>query len=267
LSATGAREKRRPPRIVGPTDRRSGHGSWSGHDRRQKRWAPSTRSRDGGRALSATTTMPTSHRSLRHIHVSAPAGPGRLSRAIGTSLDRAPGPTAGAAPVGIGVVAQPVPQLSAARRADRPRREVWAGADGAHGIERGTSLASRERPIMRMARPAVLPKPVGEYEVLRVPDAQNGSHQAWCGPDDVAHTPCVATGTRDLEAALVVARRRRFLRSPGKRLPPRCPALGRRRGTVIADLVEVELGQAACGAAVPGEGGTDEGERRRQKRP
>jgi hypothetical protein len=59
-----------------------------------------------------------------------------------------------------------------------------------------------------MAHPAVLKDLVEQYESLRALHAENGSPAARRRMDDVAYTLCVSTGTRDVDAALVVARRR-----------------------------------------------------------
>ncbi|MFE2542060.1 DUF5133 domain-containing protein [Actinacidiphila glaucinigra] len=64
---------------------------------------------------------------------------------------------------------------------------------------------------MLMAHPVVLHMLVEQYEALRAADAVNGGSD---GPEarrrleDVAYTLCVATGTTDVEAALVAARGR-----------------------------------------------------------
>jgi hypothetical protein len=59
-----------------------------------------------------------------------------------------------------------------------------------------------------MAHPAVLKDLVEQYESLRALHAENGSPAARRRMDDVAYTLCVSTGTRDVDAALVVARHR-----------------------------------------------------------
>ncbi|MGW3288430.1 DUF5133 domain-containing protein [Streptomyces sp. NPDC001002] len=61
---------------------------------------------------------------------------------------------------------------------------------------------------MLMAHPAVLKDLVEQYETLRALDAENGTPAARRRMDDVAYTLCVSTGTRDVEAALAVARHR-----------------------------------------------------------
>ncbi|WP_445397875.1 DUF5133 domain-containing protein [Streptomyces sp. LE64] len=59
---------------------------------------------------------------------------------------------------------------------------------------------------MLMAHPAVLHRLVGEYEILRALHAQDGSAGARRRLDDVTYTLCVATGTRDADAAVLAAR-------------------------------------------------------------
>lgn len=59
---------------------------------------------------------------------------------------------------------------------------------------------------MLMAHPVVLGDLVEEYETLRLLHAESGTDQARQRLDDVAYTLCVATGTRDVDAALVAAR-------------------------------------------------------------
>lgn len=61
---------------------------------------------------------------------------------------------------------------------------------------------------MLLAHPAVLDDLVREYEQLRALDAEEGGPAARRRIDDVAYTLCVATGTRDITAALVAARHR-----------------------------------------------------------
>ncbi|MET7854976.1 DUF5133 domain-containing protein [Streptomyces avermitilis] len=61
---------------------------------------------------------------------------------------------------------------------------------------------------MLMAHPAVLRNLVEQYETLRALHAENGSTEVRQRMDDVAYTLCVSTGTKDVEAALVAARRR-----------------------------------------------------------
>ncbi|MGW7243408.1 DUF5133 domain-containing protein [Streptomyces sp. NPDC054804] len=59
---------------------------------------------------------------------------------------------------------------------------------------------------MLMAHPAVLKDLVAQYETLRVLHAENGSRATQRRMDDIAYTLCVATGTRDVDFALVAAR-------------------------------------------------------------
>ncbi|MEU2588837.1 DUF5133 domain-containing protein [Streptomyces avermitilis] len=61
---------------------------------------------------------------------------------------------------------------------------------------------------MLMAHPAVLRNLVEQYETLRALHAENGSTEVRQRMDDVAYTLCVSTGTRNVDAALVAARRR-----------------------------------------------------------
>ncbi|MEV7194586.1 DUF5133 domain-containing protein [Streptomyces sp. NPDC093510] len=59
---------------------------------------------------------------------------------------------------------------------------------------------------MLMAHPVVLKDLIEEYETLRMLHAESGTEQARQRMDDVAYTLCVATGTRDIDAALVAGR-------------------------------------------------------------
>ncbi|MGW1068320.1 DUF5133 domain-containing protein [Streptomyces aureus] len=59
---------------------------------------------------------------------------------------------------------------------------------------------------MLMAHPAVLTNLIEQYETLQVLHAENGSSEVRQRMDDVAYTLCVATGTRDIDAALIAAR-------------------------------------------------------------
>ncbi|MET8613813.1 MULTISPECIES: DUF5133 domain-containing protein [Streptomyces] len=61
---------------------------------------------------------------------------------------------------------------------------------------------------MLMAHPAVLKNLVEQYETLRILHAEDGSAEVRQRMDDVAYTLCVATGTRDVDAALIAARHR-----------------------------------------------------------
>ncbi|MEU4040100.1 DUF5133 domain-containing protein [Streptomyces collinus] len=59
---------------------------------------------------------------------------------------------------------------------------------------------------MLTAHPAVLANLIEQYETLRILHAEDGSPEVRRRMDDVAYTLCVATGTRDIDAALVAAR-------------------------------------------------------------
>ena len=59
---------------------------------------------------------------------------------------------------------------------------------------------------MLMAHPAVLKNLIEQYDTLRILHAEDGSPSVRQRMDDVAYTLCVATGTRDVDAALVAAR-------------------------------------------------------------
>ncbi|MFF7975731.1 DUF5133 domain-containing protein [Streptomyces sp. NPDC007905] len=61
---------------------------------------------------------------------------------------------------------------------------------------------------MLMAHPAVLTNLIEQYETLRILHAEDGSPEVRQRMDDVAYTLCVATGTRDIDAALIAARHR-----------------------------------------------------------
>lgn len=58
---------------------------------------------------------------------------------------------------------------------------------------------------MLRAHPAVLLELVEEYEVLELLHARQGRDEVRRRMDDVAHTLCVSTGTRDVDAALIAA--------------------------------------------------------------
>lgn len=58
---------------------------------------------------------------------------------------------------------------------------------------------------MLVAHPAVLENLIEQYETLH---AEEGGDEARQRLEDVSYTLCVATGTRDVGSALVVARRR-----------------------------------------------------------
>jgi hypothetical protein len=66
---------------------------------------------------------------------------------------------------------------------------------------------------MLMAHPAVLEKLIEQYEILRALHAEDGGGQAQQRLDDVAYNLCIATGTQDVDAALIAAR----LQLPGAR--------------------------------------------------
>ncbi|KAF4407701.1 MULTISPECIES: DUF5133 domain-containing protein [Streptomyces] len=59
---------------------------------------------------------------------------------------------------------------------------------------------------MLMAHPAVLRNLVEQYETLEILGAEAGSPAVRQRLADVAYSLCVATGTRDVDAALVAAR-------------------------------------------------------------
>jgi len=59
---------------------------------------------------------------------------------------------------------------------------------------------------MLMAHPAVLADLLQQYETLHALHAENGGPEAQQRLDDVAYTLCTATGTRDVDAALIAAR-------------------------------------------------------------
>jgi hypothetical protein len=61
---------------------------------------------------------------------------------------------------------------------------------------------------MLLAHPALLADLVREYETLGVLGADEGGAEARRRLDDVSYTLCVATGTRDIDSALVAARHR-----------------------------------------------------------
>ncbi|MEU8825407.1 DUF5133 domain-containing protein [Streptomyces sp. NPDC048636] len=61
---------------------------------------------------------------------------------------------------------------------------------------------------MLMAHPAVLSDLITQYETLQALHASEGGPGAKQRLDDVSYTLCVATGTRDLDAALIAARHR-----------------------------------------------------------
>ncbi|MFJ8487647.1 DUF5133 domain-containing protein [Streptomyces sp. NPDC094038] len=67
---------------------------------------------------------------------------------------------------------------------------------------------------MLMAHPAVLTNLIEQYEALRTLRADEGDEAVRRRMADIAYTLCVATGTGDVDAALVVAR----YRLPGARV-------------------------------------------------
>ncbi|GAA3843613.1 DUF5133 domain-containing protein [Streptomyces phyllanthi] len=61
---------------------------------------------------------------------------------------------------------------------------------------------------MLMAHPAVLADLLEQYKSLYALNAEEGGTEARLRLDDVSYTLCIATGTRDIDAALTAARRR-----------------------------------------------------------
>lgn len=61
---------------------------------------------------------------------------------------------------------------------------------------------------MLMAHPAVLQNLLEQFDTLRILRAEDGDAEVQRRMDDIAYTLCVATGTRDIDAALVAARHR-----------------------------------------------------------
>ncbi|MEU9475885.1 DUF5133 domain-containing protein [Streptomyces sp. NPDC048191] len=61
---------------------------------------------------------------------------------------------------------------------------------------------------MLMAHPAVLRDLIAQYEALKVLGAGDSTPQARQRLADVSYTLCVATGTRDVDMALIAARHR-----------------------------------------------------------
>ncbi|MFD8427792.1 DUF5133 domain-containing protein [Streptomyces coelicoflavus] len=61
---------------------------------------------------------------------------------------------------------------------------------------------------MLMAHPAVLADLLNQYATLHALHAEEGSPEARQRLDNVCYTLCVATGTRDIDAALIAARHR-----------------------------------------------------------
>ncbi len=60
---------------------------------------------------------------------------------------------------------------------------------------------------MLMTHPAVLQNLVDEYLALRAVHAEQGGVEARRRMNDTAYTLCVSTGTRDVDTALMIARR------------------------------------------------------------
>ncbi|MER5252671.1 MULTISPECIES: DUF5133 domain-containing protein [unclassified Streptomyces] len=61
---------------------------------------------------------------------------------------------------------------------------------------------------MLMAHPVVLKNLLEQYETLSALHAEKGTKEARQRMEDVAYTLCVSTGTRNISAALIAARRR-----------------------------------------------------------
>jgi hypothetical protein len=59
---------------------------------------------------------------------------------------------------------------------------------------------------MLMAHSAVLDKTLQQYETLCALNAEEGAPEAQRRLDDVEYSLCIATGTNDVDAAVVVAR-------------------------------------------------------------
>lgn len=60
---------------------------------------------------------------------------------------------------------------------------------------------------MLLPRPTTLDKLVRQYEALRARFATEGGAQTRQRMNDAAYTLCVTTGTRDVDTALLIARR------------------------------------------------------------
>ncbi|WP_425841043.1 DUF5133 domain-containing protein [Streptomyces fractus] len=87
---------------------------------------------------------------------------------------------------------------------------------------------------MLLAHPALLTDLIREYETLSALAADEGGPDAQRRLDDIGYSLCVATGTSDVDAALVAARHR----LPGARVSddsilaarrPRAPRVRRHR--------------------------------------
>ncbi|MES4891099.1 DUF5133 domain-containing protein [Streptomyces sp. NPDC096012] len=61
---------------------------------------------------------------------------------------------------------------------------------------------------MLMAHPAVLQDLIAQYEALTLLGAEESTPQARQRLADISYTLCVATGTRDVDMALIAARHR-----------------------------------------------------------
>ncbi|TPQ20645.1 DUF5133 domain-containing protein [Streptomyces sporangiiformans] len=61
---------------------------------------------------------------------------------------------------------------------------------------------------MLMAHPVVLVDLLEQYKTLHALHAEEGSARARQRLDDIAYTLCIATGTRDIDAALIAAHHR-----------------------------------------------------------
>ncbi|MYW21208.1 DUF5133 domain-containing protein [Streptomyces sp. SID486] len=61
---------------------------------------------------------------------------------------------------------------------------------------------------MLMAHPAVLKDLIAQYEALTLLGAEESTPQARQRLADISYTLCVATGTRDIDMALIAARHR-----------------------------------------------------------
>ncbi|MFI9808733.1 DUF5133 domain-containing protein [Streptomyces sp. NPDC052301] len=61
---------------------------------------------------------------------------------------------------------------------------------------------------MLMAHPAVLKDLIAQYEALTLLGAEESTPQARQRLADVSYTLCVATGTKDVDMALIAARHR-----------------------------------------------------------
>jgi hypothetical protein len=59
-----------------------------------------------------------------------------------------------------------------------------------------------------LAHPALLTDLIREYEMLSALDADDGGPAAQRRLDDIGYSLCMATGTSDVDAALVAARHR-----------------------------------------------------------